>query len=98
MDYDGNLVEYAPTDLINIRHAYAISVHKSQGSEYPYVIMPIIYQYSSMLSKNLVYTGISRAKKKLVLIGEKRTFINAIKNRELKRRKTTLIEKIKELS
>lgn len=98
VDYDGNLVEYAPTDLINIRHAYAISVHKSQGSEYPYVIMPIIYQYSSMLSKNLVYTGISRAKKKLVLIGEKRTFINAIKNRELKRRKTTLIEKIKELS
>lgn len=94
VDYDGNLVAYSSNDLINIRHAYAISVHKSQGSEYPYVIMPLIYQYGSMMTKNLVYTGISRAKKKLVLIGEKSTLINVIKNRELRRRKTTLIEKI----
>ncbi len=94
VDYDGNVVEYSLNDLINIRHAYAISVHKSQGSEYPYVIMPLIYQYGAMLTKNLIYTGISRAKKKLVLIGEKSTLINSIKNRELRRRKTTLIEKI----
>lgn len=95
VDYDNNIVEYSLNDLINIKHAYAISVHKSQGSEYPFVIMPLIYQYGQMLTKNLIYTGISRAKKKLVLIGEKSTLINSIKNRELRRRKTTLIEKIK---
>ena len=63
VDFDGNIVDYNFKDFINITHAYCISIHKSQGSEYPLLIMPISNHYYSMLAKNLLYTGITRAKK-----------------------------------
>ena len=63
VDFDGILVEYTHENFINISHAYCISVHKSQGSEYPIVIMPITHQYHVMLQRRLIYTGITRAKK-----------------------------------
>ncbi len=94
IDFDGNKVEYAREDLIMIRHAYAISIHKSQGSEFPHVIMPISRGYYKMLYNKLIYTGVSRAKKSLVIIGEPESFIMAVKNNYSKERKTTLKDRI----
>lgn len=68
-------MEYTSDNLLNISHAYCISVHKSQGSEYPIVIMPIVRDYGIMLQRRLIYTGVTRAKKSLVLFGEKEAFI-----------------------
>ena len=68
IDFDGNLVMYQKKNLKNIRHAYAITIHKSQGSEFDHVIMPITYQYRTMLYNKILYTGVSRAKKSLILI------------------------------
>ena len=95
--YDDKHVSYTGEDLKNITLAYAISIHKSQGSEYPVVIMPLIKEYRHMLYKNLIYTGITRAKKKLIMTGEKQALLNGVKLRELKRRNTTLREKLNEL-
>ncbi len=92
INFDGNYVEYKRDDLINIKHAYAISIHKSQGSEFKHVIMPISKNYYKMLYNKLVYTGISRAKKSLVLVGEEKAFLMAVNNRYSNDRKTTLKE------
>lgn len=94
VDFDGNIVDYNFKDFINITHAYCISIHKSQGSEYPLLIMPISNHYYSMLAKNLLYTGITRAKKKLILIGDYSSFIYGISNKKYKIRKTTLKERL----
>lgn len=94
IDFDGNKVEYGKEDLIMIRHAYAISIHKSQGSEFPHVIMPISHGYYKMLYNKLIYTGVSRAKKSLVIIGEPESFVMAVNNNYSKERKTTLKERI----
>ena len=80
VDFDDNFVEYTNGDFINISHAYCVSVHKSQGSEYPVIIAPFSYNYQRMLAKNLVYTAITRAKKKLILIGDYNSFIYGINN------------------
>lgn len=94
VDYDDNLVEYSNGDFVNIRHAYCISVHKSQGSEYPLIIAPFSYNYQRMLAKNLIYTAITRARKKLVLIGDYNSFIYGKNNCKYQKRYTTLKEKI----
>lgn len=70
VDYSGHEVTYKMGDLINLKHSYAMSVHKSQGSEYKVVILPIFRSYSIMLKRKLIYTGITRAKEKLILIGD----------------------------
>jgi exodeoxyribonuclease V alpha subunit len=75
VDFLGNEVTYKKGDLINLKHAYAMSIHKSQGSEYKVVIMPIFRSYTIMLKKKLLYTGITRAKEKIILLGD----INAFK-------------------
>lgn len=94
VDYDDNLVEYGNGDFVNIRHAYCISVHKSQGSEYPLIIAPFSYNYQRMLAKNLIYTAITRARRKLVLIGDYNSFIYGKNNCKYQKRYTTLKEKI----
>ena len=94
IDFDDNLVEYTNGDFINITHAYCISVHKSQGSEYPLIIAPFSYNYQRMLAKNLIYTAITRAKKKLVLIGDYNSFVYGINNNKFQKRYTTLKERI----
>ena len=94
INFDGNVVEYTKDDLSMIKHAYAITIHKSQGSEFPHVIMPVCKSYNKMLYNKLIYTGISRAKKSLVIIGEKDSFINAINNDYSTNRKTGLLDKI----
>lgn len=90
VDYDGNNVTYTKDKLINIRHGYAISIHKAQGSEFPLVIMPIVNNFNRMLYNKLIYTGVTRAKKTLILVGDPNCFINGIKNDYVDYRKTTL--------
>ena len=90
IDFDGNYVEYKKEDMNSIKHAYAITIHKSQGSEFSHVIIPISKNYNKMLYNKLIYTGVSRAKKSLVLIGEKEAFEMSIYNDYSTFRKTSL--------
>lgn len=94
IDFDGNKVEYSKKDLKEIKHAYAITIHKSQGSEFMHVLMPISSSYYRMLYNKLIYTGVSRAKKSLTLIGDPKTFMQAVNNNYSSYRKTSLKEKI----
>ena len=96
IDFDGNNVTYLKKDLKNIKHAYAISIHKSQGSEFDHVIIPITYYYGSMLYNKLLYTGVSRAKKSLILIGDASVFYKGVLNDYGNVRKTTLTDRLKE--
>ena len=80
IDFDGNKVEYTKEDMYNVKHAYAISIHKSQGSEFPHVIIPVVKNYYKMLYNKLIYTAVSRAKKSLVIIGEEQSFKMAVYN------------------
>ena len=70
IDFDGNFVRYTPSNFNKFSLAYAISIHKSQGSEFNYVLIPVLKEYGRMLYRKLIYTGITRTKKKLYLIGE----------------------------
>jgi exodeoxyribonuclease V alpha subunit len=92
IDFDGNYVVYTKEDLFHVKHAYAITIHKSQGSEFPHVILPISKNYYKMLYNKLIYTGVSRAKKSLVIIGDTRSFQSAIFNDYSTNRKTSLKE------
>ncbi len=92
VNFDGNKVTYTPDKYINLRHGYAISIHKAQGSEFPLVIMPIVNNYNRMLYNKLIYTGVTRAKKTLILVGDPKCFIQGIKNDYIENRKTTLKE------
>lgn len=94
IDFDGNEVVYSREDLINIKHAYAITIHKSQGSEFAHVIMPVSKAYYKMLYNKLIYTGVSRAKKSLIIIGEEESFVMAINNDYSTNRKTNLKEQL----
>ena len=94
IDYYGNIVTYTSKDFNKFKHGFIISIHKSQGSEFEFVIMPISSSYKRMLYKKLIYTGITRAKKKLVLIGEAEAFMYGVKNNLERERKTTLLEKL----
>lgn len=92
INFDNNIVSFKRDELSSIKHAYAISVHKAQGSEFEHVIIPISKTYSKMLYNKLIYTGISRAKKSLIIIGSKDAFIYSVNNDYGKLRKTTLLE------
>ena len=94
IDFDGNKVEYTKEDMYNVKHAYAISIHKSQGSEFPHVIIPVVKNYYKMLYNKLIYTAVSRAKKSLVIIGEEQSFKMAVYNDGTTKRKTTLLDKL----
>jgi len=95
IDFDGSLINYDYSDLDEITLAYAISVHKSQGSEYPVVILPVTTQHYVLLQRNLIYTGITRAKKLVVLIGTKKALAIAIKNNKPQFRFTNLSNRLK---
>ena len=92
INFDGNEISYQRSEWYKIRLAYAMSIHKSQGSEFPVVILPITRSSHRMLQRNLVYTAITRAKSKLILLGEKAAFDYAVKNTGTAR-KTYLIER-----
>ncbi len=90
INFDGNIVEYTPEKYINFRHGYAISIHKAQGSEFDTVIMPIVPSFKRMLYNKLVYTGVTRAKKSLIVVGDPNSLIYGINNDYVDNRKTTL--------
>ena len=90
VNYDGTYVTYTPDKYINIKHGYAIIIHKAQGSEFPLVIMPIINNFNRMLYNKLIYTGVTRAKKALIIVGDPNCFIQGIKNDYVENRHTTL--------
>ena len=94
IDFDGNIVEYKREDMYNVKHAYAISIHKSQGSEFSHVIIPLCKNYYKMLYNKLIYTAVSRAKRSLVLLGEETSFKMAIYNDYSASRNTNLLDKI----
>ncbi len=94
--FDDVIVEYTKEHLDNITHAYCISIHKSQGSEYPIVIMPVVHEHQFMLQKKLLYTGITRASKSLILIGSKDSYARGIKQEERHERMTSLQEQFKQ--
>jgi len=90
IDFSGNLVKYTSANFVNFRQAYAISVHKSQGSEFDVVILPIVKGYNKMLYQKLIYTAVTRAKKKLYIIGDINALKMAVKNTQQDIRKTTI--------
>ena len=83
-------VEYTKGELSEIQHAYAISIHKSQGSEYPVAIIPLLKQHFLLLQRNLVYTGITRARRKVYIVGSLDAYAMAIKNNKQQVRRTHL--------
>ncbi|HEX4606983.1 MAG TPA: ATP-dependent RecD-like DNA helicase [Urbifossiella sp.] len=86
VDFDGRPVEYDLSDLDELQLAYAISVHKSQGAEYPAVVVPVSYQHFVMLQRNLLYTAITRGRKLVVLVGSRKALWRAVTTADTKRR------------
>lgn len=94
--FDSRLIEYDITELDEIVLAYAITIHKSQGSEFPVVVMPVTMKHFVMLQRNLIYTGITRAKKICVLVGTTKALAYAIRNQTVSKRNTKLKERLNE--
>ena len=94
--FDDRMVEYETSEMEELVLAYAISIHKSQGSEYPAVVIPLFMQHFIMLQRNLVYTAVTRGKKLVVLVGEKRALERAVANADVKRRYTRLTFRLRE--
>ena len=90
IDFDGNLVKYTPANFINFKSAYSISIHKAQGSEFDVVVIPIVNAYNKMLYQKLIYTGVTRAKKKLYIVGDFSALIRASRNTSDDIRRTTI--------
>ncbi len=95
VSYDGIEVEYERKDLNQLTLSYCCSIHKSQGSEFPIVIMPVVRSHRKMLKRNLLYTGITRAQKFLILCGEREEFKAGIQRADELERHTTLQERLK---
>lgn len=94
IDYYDTIVTYSSKDFNKFKHGFIISIHKSQGSEFELVIIPVCNSYRRMLYKKLIYTGITRAKRRLIIIGEPQAFMYSIRNEQEYSRKTGLIDKI----
>jgi len=92
--FDGERHTFERGEFADLALAYAISIHKSQGSEYPVVIIPLLKGHFMMLQRNLIYTAITRGKKKVFLVGEPAAYGMAVRNSESKQRLTHLREKI----
>ena len=96
VEMDSGRVSYDFSELDELIHAYAVSIHKSQGSEYPAVVIPIMTQHYMMLQRNLLYTGITRGKKLVVLVGTKKAVAIAVKNDKTRKRYTRLAGRLKD--
>jgi exodeoxyribonuclease V alpha subunit len=95
VEIDGRPIVYEAGELEQIGHAFALSVHKSQGSEYPAVVLPVVTQHYMMLKRNLLYTGITRGKKLVVLVGSKRALGIAVRTDDTRQRWTWLAERLR---
>ena len=94
IDYDGNIVSFTSSNFSNFTLGYVISIHKSQGSEFKTVLIPVLKEYGRMLYQKLIYTAVTRSKNKLILVGEKAAFDFAVMNDRNESRKTNLKDKI----
>ncbi len=94
-DFDGRSVEYEFGELDEVSLAYATSIHKSQGSEYPAVVIPLAMQHYMLLERNLLYTAVTRGKKLVIIIGQVKALAMAVKNRRSTKRVTKLAERIR---
>jgi exodeoxyribonuclease V alpha subunit len=94
VEFDGRPVTYAAGEFDNLTLAYAVSVHKSQGSEYPCVVLPVVFQHRVMLQRNLLYTGVTRAKRLVMLVGSKGALQVAVKNAEGQHRYSWLSQRL----
>ena len=98
IQYDNRLVEYEKSELDEINLAYAITIHKSQGSEYPIVIIPISTQHYTLLERNLIYTGVTRGKQMVILVGQKKALYMAVQRVSAEKRITSLDIKLQNLN
>ena len=96
VQFEERKVRYDYRDLDELALAYAISVHKSQGSEYPVVILPVLRQHFVLLQRNLIYTAITRAKKLMIIVGDKRALAMAVKNAQVRERYTGLEKRLRQ--
>ena len=94
VDFDGREIEYDSTELDELSLAYATTIHKAQGSEYPVVVIPVMMNHFVMLQRNLIYTGITRARKVCVLIGQLKALSYAVRNLTVQKRNTCLKERL----
>ncbi|WP_306755471.1 ATP-dependent DNA helicase [Paracoccus actinidiae] len=92
VEFDGRTVTFAFGELDTLVPAYAATIHKSQGSEYPAVVIPVMTQHFTMLQRNLLYTGVTRGRKLVVLVGQKKAVAMAVKNVSGRRRWSKLDE------
>lgn len=92
--FDEKEVVYDRENFNHFMHAYCISIHKSQGSEFPIVILPVISTYNRMLRKNLLYTAITRSKNSLIICGDKHVFLRGVTTADTYMRYTTLVERL----
>jgi exodeoxyribonuclease V alpha subunit len=97
VSFEGRTVTYAFGELDEIVLCYATSIHKSQGSECPAVVIPLSTQHYMMLKRNLVYTGITCGKRLVVLVGQRRALAIAVKGQQVERRWSKLQERLREL-
>ena len=96
VNFDNRSVVYDSSELDELVLAYAATIHKSQGSEYPVVVMPILMTHYVMLQRNLVYTGVTRARKLLIIVGTKKALSMAVRNTSIDKRNTLLAKRINE--
>ena len=94
VNFDNRKIVYDATELDELVHAYATTIHKAQGSEYQIVVMPVLMNHFVMLQRNLIYTGITRAKKILVIVGTKKALSYAVQNVTVTQRNTKLAERL----
>jgi len=94
VEFDGRRVLYEFSELDELVHAYACSIHKSQGSEYPAVVILITTQHYKLLQRNLLYTALTRGRKLVCIVGSKKAIFIAIKNNDILQRRTALKERL----
>ncbi|MFP4542214.1 MAG: ATP-dependent RecD-like DNA helicase [Opitutales bacterium] len=94
VDFEGSVVEYERIDLTDLTLAYAISVHKSQGSEFPLLVLPLLKQHFLLLQRNLLYTALTRGKWKVFFVGDPAAYAMAVRNTEAAIRQTDLVRKV----
>ena len=96
VEFDGRPVSYDFGELDELTLAYAISIHKSQGSEYPAVVLPLHTQHFVMLQRNLLYTGITRGRRLVVVVGSRRALSRAVRQEDSRRRYSLLAQRLRE--
>ena len=95
IDFDGSAIDYEFSELDEVVHAFAMSVHKSQGSEYRAVVLPMLTQHYMLLQRNLLYTAVTRAKQLVVIVGNKKAIAMAVRNNKIAQRNTRLADRLR---